>query len=227
MCFSAGMSFGASAVLSVIGTAAIMKARTIPQGLFAGIPIIFSIQQLAEGMLWLSLRDPQLAAWQPFFTYVFLVFALMVWPLWIPLSIRMLEKNTERRKILKLLLLAGILVAVGTGCAMFFYPVEVTPVHHHLHYSIAIPSGTTEFIKLLTLLYVATTIITTFVSTVKRMGWLGIAFLISYSVTVLVYSGSVVSVWCYFAALLSIIIVWIVAGLQEPVEQLAGKTNNK
>jgi len=57
MCFWAGASFGASVVLSIIGTAAIMKARTIPQGLFAGIPVLFSIQQLAEGMLWLSSKN--------------------------------------------------------------------------------------------------------------------------------------------------------------------------
>src|ERR1700704_1243434 len=107
MCFSAGASFGASAVLSVIGTAAIIKARTVPQGLFAGIPMIFSIQQLAEGLLWLSLKDPQLAEWQPFFTYLFLVFALVAWPVWIPLTIRKLEKDVQRKKILTLLLLAG------------------------------------------------------------------------------------------------------------------------
>ena len=103
MCFSAGASFGASAILSVIGTAAIMKARTIPQGLFAGIPIIFSIQQLAEGMLWLSLKDPGLATWQPFFTYTFLIFAILFWPVWVPFTIYKLETDTKRRKALRIL----------------------------------------------------------------------------------------------------------------------------
>ena len=54
MFFSAGASFGASAVLGLIGSAAIAKARMIPQGLFAGIPLIFCVQPLAEGMLPLS-----------------------------------------------------------------------------------------------------------------------------------------------------------------------------
>jgi hypothetical protein len=217
MCFSAGASFGASAVLSIIGTAAIMKARTIPQGFFACIPIIFSIQQLAEGMLWLSLKDPGLTAMRPFFTYTFLVFALVVWPVWIPFSIRKLEKDVKRRKTLDLLLVTGLMVSVGTACAMLFYPVDVIPVDHHLHYEIGIPPAAKNLIKILTLLYFTTTIISTFISSIKRMKWLGFVFILSYGVTLIFYPGAVVSVWCYFAALLSIIVFWIIMELQEPV----------
>ena len=217
MCFSAGASFGASAVLSIIGAAAIIKARSVPQALFAAIPMIFSIQQLSEGMLWLSLKDPQPASWQPFVTYTFLVFALVIWPVWIPFTIRRLEKDAKRKKILNLLLLTGIVVSAGTAWALLFYPVKVTPADHHLHYDLCIPAGTENLIKVFTLLYFATTIITTFVSSVKRMKWLGIVFLLSYMFTVIFYSGSIVSVWCYFAALLSIVVFWIVLDLQEPI----------
>jgi len=218
MCFSAGASFGASAVLSIIGAAAIIKARSVPQALFAGIPMIFSIQQLAEGMLWLSLKDPQNAAWQPFVTYTFLVFALVVWPIWIPFTIRRLEKDVKRKKILSLLLFTGMIVSAGTTCALLFYSVKVTPADHHLHYDLGIPAGTENLLKLFTLLYFATTIISTFVSSVKRMKWLGIVFLLSYMFTVIFYSGSIVSVWCYFAALLSIVVFWIILDIGEPVD---------
>ena len=224
MCFSAGASFGASAVLSIIGTAAIMRARTVPQGLFAGIPMIFSIQQLAEGMLWLSLKDPQLTTFQPLFTYIFLAFALIVWPIWIPLTIRLLEKDAKRKKILTFFVFAGVLVSAATACAMLLYTTEVIPADHHLHYKIDIPSATGALIKIFTLLYFATTIVTTFISTTKRMKWLGLAFLISYNVTIFFYSGSVVSVWCYFAALLSLVVFWIIAGLQEPADAVLDVT---
>ncbi|MGZ5219533.1 MAG: hypothetical protein ACXWC7_05630, partial [Chitinophagaceae bacterium] len=72
MCFSAGASFGASALLGVIGAVTITKAKTIPQRLFATIPLVFAVQQLSEGMLWLSLKNPALEAGQSFFTYAFL-----------------------------------------------------------------------------------------------------------------------------------------------------------
>ena len=57
MCFSSNASFGASAVLAVVGVVAIAKAKNTPGRLFAAIPIIFSIQQFAEGMLWLSMKE--------------------------------------------------------------------------------------------------------------------------------------------------------------------------
>ena len=230
MCFSAGASFGASAVLSIIGTAAIMKAKTIPQGLFAGIPIIFSIQQLAEGMLWLSLNDPDLASWQPFFTHTFLFFAIVIWPVWIPFTIHKLEKDLKRRKVLRVLLFLGVLECIGAACAMMFYPVAVSQASYHLHYNIDIPSSAKVLLNVFTLVYFATTIVTTFISSISRMRWLGIVFLLSYSVSIILYNDSVVSVWCYFAALLSIVVYWITLGLQEPaapIERRSAIPENK
>ena len=196
MCFSAGASFGAGAVLSIIGTVAIMKARTIPQGLFAGIPLIFSIQQITEGMLWLSLSDPQFIAWRPFLTYTFLAFALVVWPLWIPFTIRKLEKDFNRKRILLLFLVAGFIAATAAGFVLIYYPVEVVLSDHHLHYNIAMPPAAKELISPYTILYLSPTILATFISSVNRMKWLGILFILSYTATLIFYSAAVVSIWC-------------------------------
>jgi len=78
MCFSANASFAASAVTGVIGIIAITKTRTTPQLLFATIPLLFSVQQLSEGVVWLSLKHISLAPWRPLFLYVFLVFATII-----------------------------------------------------------------------------------------------------------------------------------------------------
>ena len=134
MCFSAGASFGASVVLGSIGIVAIAKARTNPQRLFASIPLIFSVQQLTEGLLWLSINNPGLNQLQTFFTYTFLVFAMMVWPLWISLTIRLLEKDARRKKILNILTVSGASVSIVVLCVLILYPVQVMPMHHHLHY---------------------------------------------------------------------------------------------
>jgi hypothetical protein len=217
MCFSAGASFGASAVLSLIGSATIIKARTIPQGLFAGIPLIFSVQQLAEGMLWLSFKNAGLEAGQPFFTYTFLVFAMMLWPVWIPFTIRLLEKDARRKKILNILLAIGVLVSIGVGCVLLLYKVQVISAHHHIHYRVNFPTGTRSLIVPFSLLYFIATIVTPFISGIKRMKWLGFGFLASYLFAIIFYNGFVVSVWCYFAAILSIVVFWILSGLRKSV----------
>ena len=138
MCFSAGASFGAAAVLSIVGAAAVIKARTVPQGLFAAIPIIFSIQQVAEGMIWLSFNNDDFPG-RSLFTHVFLVFAIMFWPVWIPLTTRLLEKDVRRKKILTMILVSGIVVAAGFACTVMLYPVEAVATYHHIQYKLDPP----------------------------------------------------------------------------------------
>jgi hypothetical protein len=57
MCFSAGASFGASAVLGAIGIVTLTKAKTTDQIPFASIPLLFAVQQAVEGTLWIGLTQ--------------------------------------------------------------------------------------------------------------------------------------------------------------------------
>src|SRR5688572_15982016 len=84
MCFSAEASFVASACLGAAGIVSLKVNKEPGQVLLAVIPLIFSVQQLAEGMLWLSFSHPDFLVSRQFFTYSFLVFSLMVWPVWLP-----------------------------------------------------------------------------------------------------------------------------------------------
>lgn len=72
MCFSVAAGFGAGAVLSVAGPVAITGAQTKAQRLFAAIPFIFSLQQFAEGMLWLSIKNEGIQSWESFLPMFFL-----------------------------------------------------------------------------------------------------------------------------------------------------------
>ncbi len=215
MCFSAGASFGASVVLCSIGVAAIAKAKTNPQRLFASIPLIFSLQQLIEGFLWLSINDSGLSNLQSFFTYIFLLFAMIVWPLWIPLTIRLLEKDAKRKKTLNIMTVSGAVVSLVVLCVLILYPVQVMPMHHHLHYRFDFPEGVKNLIDIFTILYFITTVVPPFFSSTSKMKLLGTGFMLSYIIAILFYKGFVVSVWCYFAAILSIVVLWIIMDLRK------------
>jgi hypothetical protein len=62
MCFSAGASVGASAVLAGVGVAAIKNSGKSPQRLFAVTPLLFAVQQFVEGFIWLSLINSEYAS---------------------------------------------------------------------------------------------------------------------------------------------------------------------
>lgn len=56
MCFSAAASFIAGVSLTTIGVVTLKKARNRAEIPFASIPLLFGIQQLIEGTLWLAFR---------------------------------------------------------------------------------------------------------------------------------------------------------------------------
>jgi hypothetical protein len=229
MCFSATASFGASAILGTIGIIAVVKAKTNPQRLFATIPLIFAVQQLTEGFLWLSLKDPGMESWQPLLTYIYLVFAMAVWPLWVPLTIRLLEKDARSKRIMNVLVGIGVLVSICVVLVLSLFPVRVmTPVclscpfsstpslSQHLHYRFTFPPIPKGLIGAFTVLYILATIVTPFISSIKKMKWMGFVFLASYLFAVVLYNGFVISIWCFFAALLSFVVLWIIRSLQKP-----------
>ncbi len=231
MCFSVTASFGASAVLGVIGVIAVAKAKTNRQRLFATIPLIFALQQFTEGLLWLSLKNASMASWQPLITYFYLVFAMAVWPLWVPLTVRLLEKDARRKKTMNVLVTIGAIVSVIVVLVLSLYPVKaMTPfclscpfsataaINQHLHYEFTFPPVPEGLIGAFTMLYIMATIITPFISSIKKMKWLGFVFLASYLFAVILYNGYVISVWCFFAALLSFVVLWIILGLRKATE---------
>lgn len=228
MCFSATASFGASAVLGTIGVIAVAKAKKNPQRVFATIPLIFAVQQFTEGLLWLSLKNADMASWQPLLTYIYLVFAMAVWPLWVPLTIRFLEKDARSKRIMNVLVGIGAVVAICVVLVLSLYPVKaMTPVclscplsstpsfNQHIHYSFSFPPVPKGLIGAFTVLYIMATIVTPFISSIKKMKLLGIVFLASYLFAVILYDGFVISVWCFFAALLSFVVLWIIIDLRK------------
>lgn len=215
MCFSATASFGAAVILGAVGVMTVRKTRTKPQLFFASIPLIFAVQQCTEGLLWLSFDHAVLAPWQDLITYIYLVFAMAVWPFWIPFSIWMVEKDYRRKKLIRGFVWLGSAVTIGVGAILVLHPVRTIAGHHHLHYEFAIPAVIKRLIMAFTVLYILATIVTPFLSGIKKMRWLGIVFLVSYFFAVIFFNGFVISVWCFFAAMLSFVVLWIMNDLRR------------
>jgi len=137
MCFSASISFGASALLGAAGGVAIKKAKTIPMKVFALTPLLFGIQQFSEGIVWMSLNNPGSEFsefWLSKSVYTFLFFAWVIWPIFIPAFTILLEKNQERKKILKGLLVNGVIVSTILVYVVFSYSVEAETSSYHIQY---------------------------------------------------------------------------------------------
>lgn len=212
MCFSASASFGASVVLGTIGVVTIRKVKAPTLVPFAIIPLIFAVQQASEGMLWLGLSDPGHASWRHFPVYIFLTFAQLIWPSWIPFSILLLEKDRNRKRILVGLLAMGLSISGYLLYCLFTYPVAAEIQSGHIHYQLNFPLA---FVPISGVLYFVPTVISLFVSSVRKMPYLGLAILLSFIATKIYFDDYLISVWCFFAALLSLIVLGITANASK------------
>lgn len=217
MCFSAEASFGAGVVLTAIGFASIKKAKSPSQIPFAIIPLIFGVQQITEGFLWLALLNPEYASLQQVAIYNFLFFAQVVWPAWGPFAILKLEPKEKRSLVSKTLVGIGAAVSIYLGFCLINYPVEASIIGNHISYHEKFPSSLRFYVGAL---YAISTIVPAFYSHINRMWMLGITVVISYIITAIFYTDYIISVWCFFASIISIAIYVIIQSLEKKEDEI-------
>lgn len=214
MCYSAGASFIGGAVITAIGVATVKEAKRPSRVAFASIPLLFGLQQICEGFLWLALTDPGYAQWERAGTYGFLLMARIVWPTMLPLSVLLMEERGGNRRLQFLLLGMGLAVSVYYTYCLLFLNVVPDIEGHHIRYisdfpeSLAVPVFIVYFIAVITPLFIAKN---------TRTRILGVLMFLACAVTAVFFFHYLTSVWCFFAAIISVVVYWI---LKEPVPAL-------
>ncbi len=212
MCFSANASFIAGATLTIAGVVSVSQVKKPVHMFFAVIPLFFGIQQFCEGFLWLSLSDPEYASWHTPAKYTFLIFAQVIWPFWIPLSFLMIERLPKRKKTLRYFFFGGIMVSLLLTYRLLFYTALAHIDGCHIAYHIDFP----KIMLIITgALYLGAIVIAPFFSSWKRTKLLASVNLISLIITELFFDYYFVSVWCFFAAAQSVIIVFVMREIKK------------
>ena len=200
MCFSATASLIAGGVLSATGVLTLKQAKTKAELPFASIPLLFGIQQLIEGVVWLSFGN---SALNSISTYAYSIFSHVLWPIFVPASILLLEKDPVRRRILQVF--TGIGLAVGIYLFYFIFLDGVAS--QILNHSVAYNSPHLYLPFVLTL-YVFATCISFFISSNKIINTIGVVMIASFLIAGWFFSETFISVWCFFAAILSVLVYW-------------------
>lgn len=199
MCFSATASFIAGVSLTAIGVATVTMARRRTDIPFAMIPLLFGIQQLIEGMLWLSFKF-EAPLLNVSMTYLFTFFSHVLWPIFVPLSIGLMETVPWRKKLILAFQITG--GAVGLYLLYFIIRFPITSeIKVHVMYIFP------HFHKpMVLLLYIAATCISGFFSSHKMVNIFGALALVLFIVSYWFYTVAFFSVWCFFSAILSAVI---------------------
>lgn len=208
MCFSATSSFTVATALTGVGIGALYKAKSKSYYMHASIPIFFAIQQSIEGIVWLTFSNPSYVSLRYTAAYAFLMFAFLFWPVWLPSSLWVLEKNENRRQMLLILLGIGCAVAASGVYVLTMYPMTVGVVLGSIMYNMNVNHPLITHIHLFC--YMLSTIAPFFIVSLKRARLLGIAFFASLLSAYIFMYTAFVSVWCFAAAIVSCMILFVI-----------------
>jgi hypothetical protein len=211
MCFSAGASFAGGAVIIAIGVITVRTNRDPSRRLFAGIPLIFGVQQISEGFVWVALQSPGHDLMLSISMYIFLIAALIVWPSVLPLSVLVMEKVKNRRLALYFFLAVGLLTSIYYVLSLLVSDVDPRIVSHHIKYAPEFPRPLSLPVFIA---YLIATLTPLFISSVRKMWIFGILVTVSCLITGILFREFLASVWCFFAALISAVIWLIVSDVK-------------
>ena len=201
MCFSATASFTAGAGLLVIGAITIRLSGDRAELPFAAIPAVFGVQQLIEGALWLTFPD-KAPLLNSALTHIYSLFSHVLWPIYVPIAVLLIEPIEWRRKLLAGIALSGAAVGLYLLYYLVTQPLVAQVEGHHITY--ISPHFYTVPVMIV---YIIATCVSSLFSSCGSVRSFGFVSLLASGAAGIFYSAWFISVWCFFAAILSMIIL--------------------
>ncbi|HZU78968.1 MAG TPA: DUF6629 family protein [Acidimicrobiales bacterium] len=199
MCFSPQGDLIGGAVVAGIGIDAFRHTVGRSSHLvLAGLPLLLGAHQIDESLVWWSLQGHLSAAVGRTAMWIYLVVALLVVPVLVPLAILRLEPTRRRRWMVVPFVLLGLGVAGVLFEAMVRGPVTVKMGSHHLAYSIGLHHGI-----VIVGLYIVATCGALLLSSYQHIVVFGLANLAAVVVLARLTADGFASLWCFYAAVAS------------------------
>ncbi len=172
-------------------------------------PLFFGLQQAVEGLLWLGIASNELTLINTA-SLGFLFFSHFFWLFWTPFSAFSLETKKSLRIILMIFTLLGFFYG-----SLLYFPllleksfVKITVVNSSIYYG-------TKFIfndlvpkNFSFVTYAIIILVPLLISSNQRVNFLGSLISLSVIITYIMFSHAFISVWCFFAAVLSLYLLY-------------------
>jgi len=199
VCFSPQGDLAGGLVVTAIGVDACrhLQGRS-SHLLLAGIPLLLGVHQLDESLVWWSLQGDlphevgRIAMW------IYLIIAMVVVPVVVPLAVLNLEPTEHRRRLIVPFVALGVAAALVLFLTMLRGPVTVKLGSYHLAYSIGLRDG-----LVVVGLYVAATCGALLFSGYRHIVLFGMANLVAVIVLARMTADGFISLWCFYAAVAS------------------------
>lgn len=202
MCFSPTASFFTAGLTASIGLVAMARVRHPRELPLAATPVLFAVQQAIEGFLWLTLPDAPNGAAASALTLAFLIVALVFWPVFAPLAAMSIETNAKRRRLMSFWLVVGVATsAYFLRGLLARHDVAVIHDEHIVYFR-----GQLQ-VTVMSVAYLAAVTAPLLLSSRRTIVAFGAIILVGSPVAYALYMEAFQSVWCFFAAAASVVIL--------------------
>ena len=213
MCFSITASLTTAAILIPSGIYCIKEAKRLdkPYWAFAMLPFMFGVQQLLEGGVWFGLLNDNAIAVRTF-SLGFLAFSHVLWLGWVSYSAYLTESSPFLKHVFKLITIVGVFIGLSMFVPLLFNPdwLSTSVVNNSIYYDLTFITDGYMSQPLLTAAYAAVILIPLLLTSDRYHKILGVFILISGVVSWVFYNWVFVSVWCYFAAVISLYVFYVI-----------------
>ncbi|MGD1057828.1 MAG: DUF6629 family protein [Solirubrobacteraceae bacterium] len=202
MCFSPDADFTASVVVGAVGVATLRRVRGRRELIIGALPLLFALHQFTEGFVWLGLRGQVSSGLGNTAKDIYVIFAYVALPIIVPLGLYLLEPSRKHRRWVLPFVILG--VAVG---GFLLWQVTQHPLYAQEDASCIAYNSNAPYMGQAAVVYVIATCVPALLSSRRYLQWFGVVNLVGVAIAYSVREAEFTSVWCVYAALVSVLIL--------------------
>ncbi len=201
MCFSLEADVVAGVVLLPIAALSLREVRCRRELPFALLPLLFAVHQFIEAFVWAGADGTVSAGVQHVAALAYVLIAFPLLPVLLPIAVLLLEPRGYRLRVAPFVAL-GLGVAAYLTWAVLRGPLRIVVHPHALEYRVGLDRSTVV-VGLYVVAVIGPSVLSGYRSIVA-FGWLN---LLGLSVVAVIYQEAFASLWCVFAALVSVLVL--------------------
>jgi hypothetical protein len=199
VCFSAQADLVGGVVLAAIGVDTLRHVGARREYLpLAALPLMFAGHQLVEAFVWWGLQGHLSDTVTDIATWLYLLFAFVLLPVYVPTAVFVAEASDRRRRVIHWSIVVGGIVSALLSAAMARGPVTASLDDWHIRYGTGLDAAVP-----IVGAYIVATCGSLLLSTNRILVRFGLVNLVAVFVIAAFVVEGFASLWCAWAALAS------------------------
>lgn len=208
MCLAPQVDVIAGTAMAVVAVDAVRHCRDLRTAPLALLPAIFAFHTLTSAVVWWGLQGVVSASVGSSATQLFLAIAFVLWPVYLPMAILLIEPPGWRRSALVGLLGLGVYSSVTFLVPLLAGQGSAQACPYYIDFEIA---GVDMMSSVLYLVATCGALLLARDRHLVLWGWMNVA---AVGLLILMAGRGLPSLWCFWAACTSVFVAWLLRSIE-------------